>query len=584
MIKSEREQKILAMLREKDIVSVKKLYAALTDVSPVTIRRDIAQMAKDGVLLRVRGGVMRKAEASPRADPLDDELVSSIAQDLDIPEHDDILSIGNVDAIILPPIEGQLARTIHRRAKRTGVLCLDESGPDGEGTYLGIDNERAGFDIGIAAARQYAGRNKLLHCLVIGHDGLTNTRQRAVGFLKGLREAHDGEVQAVSVDARGVYMEAFRQARDALEALPRIDVIFGINDHSILAAIDAARSLRRKDILGYCVGGEGGSVFEELLKDEILQGFSAMFPQVVAREAINAIAQYYSESQLIAPVITPHRVITRANLTDFYSQSGDEWHLLASILDELSPTQKFNPDDPVEHSVLFIQHYPTHHWYRSLSEELEQFCTQLKYEYHTASLKSQIVAEMRHTRREIAARAAKLVKPGNTIIINRGETSRRLAKALCASKDLTVITNSLSIVDVLNDCPGIKVLLTGGQYRRQSKDMVGPGIRATMQNLRVDIAFFSVEGFSKEFGASCSDEQDAESVRIFAEFSRHIVVLADHSILGEDANFRAISSEHVDDIVTDFGVSALQRVDCSTDGIGLIVAGDPHQPVRIKSE
>jgi DeoR/GlpR family transcriptional regulator of sugar metabolism len=200
------------------------------------------------------------------------------------------------------------------------------------------------------------------------------------------------------------------------------------------------------------------------------------------------------------------------------------------------------------------------------------------YEYHTGSVKAQVLDELRHTRREIASRASKLVQPGDVIIINCGEASRHLAMALREHKQLTVITNCLPIMEVLSSYPQIKVMLTGGEYRQRSRDLVGPSVTTLLQNIRIDSAFLSVDGLSMDFGASCSDERDAECVSIFSKFSRKTVVLADHSIMGEDANFRGVTLQQIDDIVTDFGVPANQRIDYSARGVGMIMAGDLHSP------
>lgn len=573
------------MLKKKSIVSVKQLYAALSDVSNVTVRRDIARMAEEGKLLRVRGGVQRIESSGPATGTLalpapESELVTSIAADLNLPEDDDIQNLQQVDVIILPPLEGRLAQTIRYRAQRTGMLCLDESSPDGDGAYLGVNNKRAGFDIGSLAGHEFSDRGGELHCLVIGHDNLSNTRDRAFGFLEGLRESFPGEVHAITVDAGGVYMEAYRQTRGALEAFPQINLIFAINDHSILAAINAARSLQRTDIAAYCVGGEGSPMFEELQNNQMLRGFAAMFPQVVARSAVNAITRFFAAEHKADPVITPHRVITSENLADYYHKSQGEWELQPSAMEELTPLLSAKKNKANTHSVLFIQHYPTHPWYRTLSGELRRCCEQMGYEYHTASVKSQVLDELRHTRREIAARASKLVKPGDAIIINGGETSRQMAMALRDHKQLTVITNSLPVMEILADYPALKVMLTGGEYRSRSRDLVGPSIATILQNIRIDSAFLSVDGLSMDFGVSCADERGAECIGIFSKFSRKTVVLADHSIVGEDANFRAVPLQDIDDIVTDFGVPAKQRIDYSAQGVSMIAAGDLHAPAH----
>ena len=579
MIKSERDQKILSTLGERDIVSTRALYTLLPEVSQVTVRRDVARLAREGRLVRVRGGIKRIGHGEDSLDqtgelpPLPQDMNTSIKAELELPPDESVDDLQNVDVIILPPIEGTLAKTFHRRTQRTGTLCLDESAPGRDGVYLGVDNERAGYDVGCLAGHQFISQGKGLHCLVVGHDTLTNTRQRAFGFLKGIRETADDEVHALTVDAGGVYMEAFRQARDALEALPDIKVVFGINDHSIQAAIDAARSLQRTDIAAYCVGGEGQPLFDEFARHEMLKGFAAMFPAVVARHAMNAIRRYYSHKHESDAVITPHRVITWENAADYYLTGDEQWKLRPAIIEELAPLDP-SEGSATSHSLLFILHYPSHHWYVALSEEFRRYCEELQYDYHTGSVRSHVLDELRYTRRQIAKRATTLVKPGDTIVINNGNASRQTAIALRGHRDITVITNSLGVIDILAESAGIKLMLTGGEFRNDSKDLVGPNISAICRDRRVDTAFLSVDGVSADFGVSCNDERDAESVAIFARLCRRSVVLADHSIIGQDATFRATALEEIDEIVTDPGVPPQQRLDYQARGVGLILAED----------
>jgi len=244
------------------------------------------------------------------------------------------------------------------------------------------------------------------------------------------------------------------------------------------------------------------------------------------------------------------------------------------MLDKLAPLTSTAKTEKQKHSIMLIRHYPTHNWYMSLSAELEACSKQLGYKYKTASLKSQVADELRYTRRAIARRASQMIRPGNTIIVNGGEASYCFARQLGQHKDLTVITNSLQILDILNDFPNIKVHLTGGEYRPQFRDLVGPSVSTAIRNLRVDMTFLSVDGLSQEFGASFNDLRNASCAGIFGQYSREIVVLADHSTMGIDSTYRALPFNDISNIITDFGVSAQQRLDYSAAGVGLIVADD----------
>lgn len=579
MIQSERDRVILSQLKRQEVVSVRQLYSQLSDVSTVTVRRDIVRLAEEGRLLRVRGGIRRlesKAIQTRQAMALGDKVASNIASNLELADGGDLKSLREVDVVILPPVDPKVSQTIYRRTKKAGVLCLDESSLDGEGIYLGVDNKQVGIELGRQAGKDFCSHKGDLHCLVLSQQHLANTRNRASGFLQGLRESVDGEVRSINVDAGGVYKEAARLAQDALDAFADIDLIFAINDQSALAAIDAARASGKSNIAAYCIGGEGGRIFDELAKDEILRGLGAMFPHVVARNAIDAINRFYAGEGPGDSVITPHRLLSPDNYLDFYCCRSNEWSLREEVIDQLAPPLARASVKPQSHSVLFIQHYPSHHWYKTLSAELSRYCDELGFSYHTASLNSQFEDELRRTRREIAQHASHMVESGDTIVLSAGECSRYMAEALCSLEldALTVITNSLPILEALEGAQHIQVMLTGGTYQPASRNLVGPSVAATLENIRIAQVFLSADGLSMDFGVSCADERDAKVLAHFSQHSRETIVLADHSQIDEDANFRGVAISGVDSVVSDFGMTMHQRIAYSSHGVSVQIAGD----------
>ena len=75
----------------------------------------------------------------------------------------------------------------------------------------------------------------------------------------------------------------------------------------------------------------------------------------------------------------------------------------------------------------------------------------------------------------IARAAARLVEPGQSIGLTAGTTTWRLAHHLAQVPDLTVVTNSIQVANVLHrePRPDLTVVLTGG-VRTPSDALVGP--------------------------------------------------------------------------------------------------------------
>src|SRR5579883_1328892 len=267
MIKAEREARIQSILRDVGVASIHEIAKRLGRVSAVTVRRDVARLAEQGLVRRSHGGAAAPPLARPQAQSSSTHAASA---DLD-----------DVGAIVLPPLEGSGAETLRLMARRRRIPFLAESAPQEGGVYLGPDNHAAGRDLGRLAGAELNGRIKSAKILVVSLEALPNTRLRSDAFLEGFREAFKGEVRHWRVDGRGAFKSALRASLDALQAHPDINVLFGVNDHSILAALEASERLGRDRVHAFSVGGEGAALFEVLSAGGKLRACAALFPEFV---------------------------------------------------------------------------------------------------------------------------------------------------------------------------------------------------------------------------------------------------------------------------------------------------------------
>ena len=68
-------------------------------------------------------------------------------------------------------------------------------------------------------------------------------------------------------------------------------------------------------------------------------------------------------------------------------------------------------------------------------------------------------------KRRVGAAAAAMVRDGQTIVVTSGSTAVEFARHLIDRVDLTVITNSLDVAQVLLDCEGIQLVVLCGVIR-----------------------------------------------------------------------------------------------------------------------
>jgi DeoR/GlpR family transcriptional regulator of sugar metabolism len=151
----------------------------------------------------------------------------------------------------------------------------------------------------------------------------------------------------------------------------------------------------------------------------------------------------------------------------------------------------------------------------------------------------------------IGRAAADLLAEGETVILDVGTTTLEVAKALRGRRNLTVLTPSLRVADVLAPEPGLRLMLTGGVIRPGELSLVGDLAEAAFRDLRFDTFVMGVGGVDPEEGLTEFNPDDARVKRAALASARRCVVVADGSKLGKVAFARICPVERVDVLVTD---------------------------------
>ncbi len=157
-------------------------------------------------------------------------------------------------------------------------------------------------------------------------------------------------------------------------------------------------------------------------------------------------------------------------------------------------------------------------------------------------------------KRAIARAAAALVRPGASVALSAGTTTVELARALRGVPDLTVVTNSPRVADVLHE-PGAEeagrtVVLTGG-VRTPSDALTGPVAVRSVAGLHVDQLFLGVHGLDVRAGLTTPNLAEAETDRALVECARSLVVVADATKWGVVGLATIAGLDAVDVLVTD---------------------------------
>ncbi|APC11526.1 MULTISPECIES: DeoR/GlpR family DNA-binding transcription regulator [Providencia] len=153
-------------------------------------------------------------------------------------------------------------------------------------------------------------------------------------------------------------------------------------------------------------------------------------------------------------------------------------------------------------------------------------------------------------KRAIAKAAARLIEPGNTVLLDAGTTMLELAREL-THMPLRVVTADLHIALFLCEFKQIEVTIIGGRIDDSSQSCIGEHGRSLLRSIYPDIAFISCNSWSLSKGITTPTEEKAGLKRDLIKNATQSVMLADSSKYGKWSLFRVAQMDELTHIITD---------------------------------
>ena len=151
----------------------------------------------------------------------------------------------------------------------------------------------------------------------------------------------------------------------------------------------------------------------------------------------------------------------------------------------------------------------------------------------------------------IGLAAANLVADNETIFLGSGTTVLEAAKNLRDRKNLTVITNSLPVLNVLAGLKEITVISLGGMLRDSELSFIGHITEQALAEIRVDKVIVGTRGISLEHGLTNDYLQETLTDRAILKIGREVIIVADHTKVNRVATALLAPLEVMHTFVTD---------------------------------
>lgn len=162
-------------------------------------------------------------------------------------------------------------------------------------------------------------------------------------------------------------------------------------------------------------------------------------------------------------------------------------------------------------------------------------------------IKSGILTE---AKKRMAKEAARFVKPNDCIFLDHSTTVYELCDEL-AGIPLTVMTNSLAVMNRMADHPNIKLVIPGGNFDPTSQAFFGLEAVQYLKRHSFDKAFVSCRTLDLKRGLSDAEEMIAEMRRNIILSSDFNVLIVDHTKLGRSAFVQTCDYRNIHCLITD---------------------------------
>lgn len=178
-------------------------------------------------------------------------------------------------------------------------------------------------------------------------------------------------------------------------------------------------------------------------------------------------------------------------------------------------------------------------------------------------------------KRLIGMKAASLITPKDSILIASGTTMHALARSIVPADELTVITASMEVSNILASEKN-NIIQLGGILRHSSLSVVGKYAENILADFSCSKLFIGVDGIDLDFGITTTNMMEASLNRVMMQTAQKTIVLADSSKFGRRGFSKIADMEDVDHIITDSRIPPSTALRLEEMGIEVTIADSVH--------
>lgn len=155
------------------------------------------------------------------------------------------------------------------------------------------------------------------------------------------------------------------------------------------------------------------------------------------------------------------------------------------------------------------------------------------------------------SKQALARKAVQFIATGDTVFLDASTTTFYMAKELKTMKNITVITNSIRVINELSGVEGVKVIAVGGIVSNNQSLVGAMAENYITENYFADKMFFSSRGIGENSVILEGNEQECFIKQSMLKNSKVHYYLCDKSKIGRVGYMRLSAFDNIQYLVTD---------------------------------
>lgn len=223
--------------------------------------------------------------------------------------------VKKVDAIVLCPCDSKAIGTSIQKANEAGIpvftadiACLADGAK--VVSHIATDNLGGGHEAAKAVMELFPGGGKVA---ILDYPEVESVIMRTKGFREELAKHPDGGIEIVAtLPGGGDKEKSLKTTEDILQAHPKLDGIFAINDPSALGAVAAIEKAGRAGQIKV-VGFDAQPEARQAVKDGKLYATIVQYPEKIGQKALETVVRYMAGEEVPREVLIPCTIYRKSD-------------------------------------------------------------------------------------------------------------------------------------------------------------------------------------------------------------------------------------------------------------------------------